>query len=177
MDAFSSTLLEEGKRFLEKAAAPETEVAAIAFRHSSLLLGFSALEAHMNAIADELSIRPGLTILDMSILQEREYSLDNGVFTLTNKLKMYRLEDRLSFLFGRFSTGGVPTGSSWWSDLKYGLDLRNRLVHPKTDLQLAQRDVERALEAIVECLNALYFAVFGRAHPSYNRRLDSALHF
>jgi hypothetical protein len=177
MDTFSMTLLEEGKRFLEKATDSKDDEAAVSYFHAALLLGFSALEAHMNAIADELLLRQGLDILDRSILQEKDFALEDGTFDLTNRLKMYRLEDRLSFLFARFSTAGAPSGSAWWADLKFGMDLRNRLVHPKTDLKLTESDVAKALLAIVECLNALFIAVFGKAHPSYNRRLSSSMHF
>ena len=177
IDAFSLLLLEQGKRFLEKAKSANDEESASAFCHASLLLGFSALEAHINSVADELLLREGLELHELSILKERETALEDGKFTLTNRLKIYRLEDRLLFIFARFSSDPSPIKSSWWGDLKNGIDIRNRLVHPKQHLKLTHVETSKALFAIIECLNALFKAVFKKPHPSYNRMLDSNMSF
>ncbi|MGO1385413.1 MAG: hypothetical protein ACTHWA_10210 [Arachnia sp.] len=65
VDAFSLELLEEAKRFMEKASeskAPEP------YLHAAMLLAFSALESHMNGLAEELLLRQGLDLMDQSIL-------------------------------------------------------------------------------------------------------------
>lgn len=131
----------------------------------------------MNALADELGMREGLDTLEKSILQEKDFILRKGAFELKKELKMYRLEDRLLFLFARFSNGVEPTTHIWWGELKGGMDLRNRLVHPKDPLQLTPAETAKAMTAIIECLNALFMAIFKRPHPSYNRKLDSMLTF
>ena len=177
IDDFSILLLEQSKRFLEKASVTTDPDSISAFCHASLLLGFSSLEAHMNALSDDLILRPNLGILEQSILKEREFVQDKGRFKLTNKLKMYRLEDRLMFMFANFSTGAIPKSLPWWSVLQEGIDLRNRLVHPKENMQLKHVDVARVVEAIVACLDALYKALFGKPHPLYKRGLDSKLAF
>lgn len=180
IDKLSTQLFEEAKRFLEHADAKNIGIAAKdAFAHAALLLAFSSLEAHLNAIAEELSVRPNLGVLDKSILMERQFVLEKGRFQVTKGLKMYRLEDRLSYIFANFSLSGSqsPATSSWWPKLKAGIDLRNQLVHPKASLQLDTKVVAVALTAILDCLNALYQAVFGRPFPPHKRALQSVLTF
>lgn len=179
-DRLSSNLFEEAKRFLEKATNASGDLAARgAYAHAALLLGFSSLEAHVNAVAEELAERPHLGVLDISILTERDYALDSGLFQATQKLKMYRLEDRLLYIFANFSVLGspAPTSALWWPKLKAGTDLRNQLVHPKANVAVEPAQVECALLAILECLNSLYLAVFSRPFPPHKRGLQSVLSF
>lgn len=116
-------------------------------------------------------------MLDKSILLERDVALDGGDFVLLDKLKMFRVEDRIAYIFSKFAKGGFPNKEPWWSDLKSGLDARNRLVHPKAAVVVDAKATSRFLTAILECLNALYKGVFKRQHPAYKRGLDSKLHF
>lgn len=180
IDQLSTNLLEESKRFLEKATAENSDTPAnSAYIHAALLLGFSSLEAHLNAVAEELAMRSGLGPLDRSILTERDYTLENGRFEISSKLKMYRLEDRLSYIFANFSVSNSPSLSnrSWWPKLKAGMDLRNRLVHPKQQVQLDIDKTSSALQSILDCLNDLYQEIYMRPFPSYNKNLHSILTF
>ena len=55
IDSFAIQLLEESKRFAEKCRLTTLDLeASCAFRHAALLLVFCALEAHVNAIAEEV---------------------------------------------------------------------------------------------------------------------------
>lgn len=180
IDRLSNDLLEEAKRFLEKAmlaSAGSTDRGAYA--HAALLLCFSALEAYLNAVADELAARPNLGVLDRSILTERDFTLDDGRFQVTQRFKMYRLEDRLLYIVANFSPSGSqsPTTSPWWQKLKAGIDLRNQLVHPKAKVQVDPAAVANALTAILECLDTVYQAVFLRPFPPSKRGLQSVLSF
>lgn len=180
IDKLSTQLFEEAKRFLEIAVATNSgDAATDAYAHAALLLGFSSLEAHLNAIAEELAMRPNLGVLDTSILTEREFSLDKGQFQMSQRLKMYRLEDRLTYILANFSLSGpqFPTASLWWPKLKAGIDLRNQLVHPKASVQVDTTAVTMALTAILDCLNALYQGVYARPFPPHKRRLQSVLEF
>jgi hypothetical protein len=177
IDEFSSTLFEQAKRFLEKAEEESAEEAKSAFCNAALLLGFSSLEAHINAMADELTLRPNLGILEQSILSESEYKLKGGKFELTGKLKMYRLEDRIQFIIANFSTANPPTAETWWSSLTESIGLRNQLVHPKSGLNITKVQVASCLSAILACLDHLYISVFKKRYPSRNRGLNSHLSF
>lgn len=180
IDQLSTKLLEEAKQFLEKAVAEKGDVSARdAYTHAALLLGFSSLESHLNAVAEELAMRPNLGILDQSILTERDFSLDDGCFQISSRLKIYRLEDRLFYILATFSLSGVqsPSTTPWWPKLKTGIDLRNQLVHPKKAVQVDIPAVSAALTAILDCLNHLYQGVYSRPFPSFKRGLQSILTF
>lgn len=179
-DKLSSQLLEEAKRFLEKAESETKDSPAReAYAHAALLLSFSSLESHINAVADELTLRPNLGVLDYSILTERDFQLDKGVFKVTERLKIYRLEDRLTYILANFSTSdpfaaGKP---SWWPGLSAGINLRNKLVHPKEHMKVGTEVVAAAIQSILECLNALYVSIYGRTLPGVKRELHSTLDF
>lgn len=180
IDQLSTQLFEEAKRFLEIATAVNGDSAAKdAYAHAALLLGFSSLEAHLNAVAEELAIRPNLGVLDRSILTEREFALDKGRFQINQRLKMYRLEDRLSHILANFSLSAPqsPITSLWWANLKAGIDLRNHLVHPKAGVRVDTSEVATALKAILDCLNALYQGVYARPFPPHKRGLQSVFTF
>ncbi len=103
IDTFATQLLEEAKAFLEKAKSTSGVAAKQAYLHAALNLGFSALEAHINAIAEDFLTLDDLSPHERSLLAERKVELDNGQYRLTDQLQMYRLEDRLLFLCTRFS--------------------------------------------------------------------------
>ena len=177
IDDFAVLLFEEAKRFFEKARDSNEPEGKEANLHTALLLGVCALEAHINAIAEELLLRKDLSILDRSLLSERDYGLDKGVFELSNRLRMYRLEDRLQFIFKRFTKASSPTTTQWWSGIKAAIDLRNGLTHPKTPVTVTQLSVQKSLEAILACLNDLYKALYKKGYPGYARGMDSKLSF
>lgn len=174
-DAFSIRLLDEAKRFLEK-GAESTGDAQAAYLHAALIVGFSALESHVNGIADELSGRPHTDLLAKSILQEKPVQLIKGEWRLGTKDKYFRLEDRISFLLHR-SPEADDASFPWWSDLMSGMKARNSVVHPRDAVNLSCPDVQRYLGAIVSSLNDIYMGVFGKGHPSFNRGLQSTMTF
>jgi hypothetical protein len=171
-DAFSGELLEEAKRFLELAAR---EKGRGAYLHAAILLGFSALEAHVNGIADEVVGWPGTEVHERGLLSEKTVIISDGSWKLGNS-QYYRLEDRLAYLFRKHS-GAKLSSFSWWSELKSGMATRNSIVHPRGEVKLGVKDVERSLNSIIEALNDLYLAVFKKAHPAHGRGLDSTLSF
>jgi hypothetical protein len=174
-DAFSVLLLDEAKRFLEK-GVEGTGSEQDAYLHAALIVGFSALESHVNGIADELSARPHTDLLTKSILKEKPVQLTKGEWTLGTKDQYFRLEERISFLLHSCSKKDAGT-YAWWSDLVSGIKARNALVHPRDAVQLTSSDVQRYLNAIIQALNDMYLGVFGKGHPSFNRGLQSTMTF
>lgn len=175
-DEFSRQLLEEAKRFLEKAKGT-SDPGQSAYLHAALTLGVCALEAHVNSVCDDFLTRNDLSVLDRSILSERNHELLGGEFKITDRLKMFRLEDRIEFLFRRFSTTPLDKQSSWWGQLQATFSTRNNLSHPKLVFTLTCPSVERALQSLVDALDALYQAVYKRSFPPQPRGLDSTLDF
>jgi hypothetical protein len=175
IDEFASSLLEESKRFLEKAQAASDDDAERAYLHASLMLAFCSLEAHVNAVADEISGRSGISVHDCGILLERDVFLEKGQFTLGKGRKISRLEDRILVLH-RLGLKPDPTGY-WVSALGGATDLRNKLTHPKTVPSITIAATIKALEAVIDTIDALYRAVYNKEFPAASRRLQSKLSF
>lgn len=177
IDEFASGLFEEAKRHLEKAGTEDSDAGKRAFCHAALLLGISSLEAHVNSLCSELALRSSLSVSEKSLLLEREYRFNKGRFELTDKLRIYRLADRIQFIFVRFTKKGAVPTASWWSGLKQAIELRNEIVHPKIASELTEPDVRRALTAVLDCLNEMYLGVFKKRYPAHGRGLTSELQF
>jgi hypothetical protein len=138
--------------------------------------GFCSLEAHINAIAEDFIHRPELFAHERGILLENEVRLDGGNFVLGG-LRMYRMEDRLSFLHTRFSGAPIDKSKSWWAELASAIDLRNKLSHPKQAQAITTMSVERALKSIIDSIDALYLAIYKRKFPAAPMGVQSRMDF
>jgi hypothetical protein len=177
IDQFASSLLDEAKRFLEKAKDAQGSNAEAPNLHAALMLAFCSLEAHVNAVADEFSSRPELSVHERGVLIERDVQLHDGVFRLTDNLRIWRLEDRILLLHQKFSTTGLSTAAEWRSKLSTASDLRNKLTHPKMFPLLTFKAVALAVEAVIDAINSLYIALYSRPLPAANLGLSSTLDF
>lgn len=178
-DTFAGTLLEEAKRFLEKATEAAGDSAAqTAYLHAALNLGFASAEAHMNAVAEEVASHSEFSAPhDQGVLLEKEVRLEEGRFRLKGS-RFYPLEDRITFLHVRIKGKLPDKQSQWWSDLKTAISLRNKLTHPKSnapDVNIA--NVTAALSAVIAAVNAIYKAVYSKPFPLAARGLQSKLTF
>lgn len=174
-DEFASSLLEEAKRFLERAEETKGEQGEMPYLHAALMLAFCSLEAHVNAVADEIAVRDGIAPNDMSVLQEREIRLKDGEFVLDQRLKIYRLEDRLLVLH---RLGVRPDiNGDWRGPLSAAMDLRNKLTHPKAVPSITAGAVKKAIQAVIDTIDALYQAVYRKRFPAAKRQLQSTLDF
>lgn len=176
-DNFCSDLLEESKRFLEKAKTEKNINGIKAFQHSCLLLGFCSLEAFVNGISEEMCLSPKFPIHLKAILLEKEYRLEKGRFILSNSLKMTRLTDRIEVLYRRYKRMELTDSETWWSTIKYGIDLRNKITHPKEEFKITNEILENILQAILDCLTSLYRAVYKGKFPKANLQLNSKFDF
>ncbi len=174
-DKFSSELLEEARYFYQKGIKSTYASEKKACLHASLLLCYAAFESHINAIAKEFCGRSEFSILEQSILQEKQYKFNNGAFELTKTLKMYRLIERVEFIYHRLSGKCVDKSCPWWSELKQGIKLRNELTHPDDEIQIDEHAVKQSLEGALNALNEIYLAIYKRGYPSMGRGLESEL--
>jgi hypothetical protein len=179
IDDFANDLLEEAKRFLEKAEDRAADVTSQkANLHAALMLAFCSLEAHVSAIGDDFTNVSGLSVHERAILAEREVRLKDGQFELQNNiLKMVRLEDRIQFLHAKFS--GVPLDRTqvWWGQLVSAMGVRNELTHPKSIPNVTLAAVREAVLAIIRCVDALYQAIYKRPFLTAALGLSSKLSF
>lgn len=154
------------------------DAARTAFLHASLILGFCAFEAHINAVAEEMLLRPELTAHERGLLSERKVNLTRGRFELFDGLQMVRIEDRLQFLWTRFSSDkAFDTNDVSWGQFKSGLELRNGLTHPKNAMQLDIERVKRTLIALITLIDTLYRRVYKKPFPMMGKGLNSTLNF
>jgi hypothetical protein len=176
IDDFATTLLEEAKRLLEKAGDAKDEVGRDAYLHASLMLAFCSLEAHVNAIAEEFSDRPEISVHSKGVLLEREVKLEDGEFVLAG-FRMSRLEDRILLLMRHFTGKLFDKSVPWWGQLKAATTIRNELTHPKQAQPITSQNVRDALVGIIALLDALYRAIYKKSFPAANRGLHSRLAF
>jgi len=177
IDRFASLLFEEAKRFYELSLSHDTEDGKTAYLHAALSIGVSSLEAHINAIAEELLLRKNLSILDRSILMEADFALRNGEHVITNGLKIYRTLERYEFIYNRFGRVKLNKDLAWWSKLKSALEARNNLIHPKDELNITQSVVESGLDGIIIALDSIYFSLYKKKFPAARRKLHSKMVF
>lgn len=177
-DNFSAQLWEEAKRFYEKAKESADIHAITAFNHSSILIGMSALEAYINGICEELVTYPDIPLHEKSLLKEREIEFSSGEFSLSEKLQIYRLTDRIEFLYFKFS-GTKLNGATqqWYADLKNSIKLRNGLVHPKEEVRVTEGNTKLLLESVNACLEVLSKCVYKKSFPFVSLGLQSKLTF
>lgn len=164
-EAYSNELLQSAKRFLEEAKAEEGNVDEQRLLRSALTHSFFFLEAQLNYLAAHFATSSEFSVVEQSLLSERDLALEKGRFVLTNKTKFYRLEDRIEFLLARFTTDLERSKSTWFSDLKASIKVRNRLVHPKEAHSISEKEVQQAILAVLGCLSAMYSAIFGKPFP------------
>lgn len=176
-DLFCSELLEESKRFLEKAKEEKPEANKKAYQHACLLLSICALEAYINGISEEITLAANFPMHIKGILLEKEIRLDKGEFVLTESLKMSRLTEKIELLYKRYSRKDLTDDYDWWQTIKHGIDFRNKLTHPKQELKLTDEFLEKNLKAILDCLTTIYKSVYKRTFPKSNYSLISKLNF
>ena len=177
IDSLAQAMLEQAKRFLEKAKESGDAEGKAAFLNASLLLCFASFEAHVNAIVDDFSERQEFSTHERAVLLEKEVKLKDGAFELARAIKMYRLDDRIQFLCRRFSGSPLDTRAPWWGQFQTASKLRNGLTHPKENVVLNESMVSEALSAAVAGLGVIYQAVYKGKFPAEGRGLDSKLNF
>jgi hypothetical protein len=178
IDLFASQLLEEARRFFEKAGEATDAPGKDANLHAALMLSFCALEAHINAMGEEVATSFDLPVHGKGVLLEKEVKLENGEFRMTQYLRMAKLEDRIEFLHVSVAAKEIDRSSaSWRGQLSAAINLRNKLTHAKEVPAISEMDVQRAIEAIIATLDALFHALYNSGLPSANRGIRSRLTF
>ena len=90
---------------------------------------------------------------------------------------MCRLEDRICFLYRRFTGKPLDRTQNWWSSLKSGISIRNSIMHPREMVEITDKLVKDVLAAIIESIDVLYRAVYGRGFQASGKGLNSSITF
>lgn len=176
-DEFAVDLFEEATRFFEKANESKSDEEKKAYLHASILLGMSSLEAFLNAIAEELLVRPDLPLQEQAILAEKDIKFNKGKFELGNQLKIYRVIDRIEFIYCKFSGKSITNADLWHQNIKQSISLRNSLIHPKNLVAINEKQAENVLKSILDTVNQLYLSIYRKGLPIYLKGLQSKLSF
>jgi len=172
-DNFCFELLEQAKQFREKAKKEKNPFGIKAYRHACLLITICSLEAYINGISEELTLAHGFPIHVKGVLLEKKVRLNKGVFEITNNLMMSRLTEKIEILYKRYCKKNLTDSETWWPILQNGIDLRNKLTHPKEKVELTDEFLEKLLLSIIECLSTLYKGVYKTSFPKHNLGLCS----
>lgn len=166
-ESYSNELLTTSKQFLEDAKASAQDIEKQRMLRAALTHNFFFLEAQLNYLASHFADSPEFSIVERSLLTERDIAIEKGVFVLTDKPRFFRLEERIEFLLARFSSNLTTAKGTWFSDLKVSIKVRNRLVHPKEAHTVRVEEVEKAILAALDCISAMYKAIFGKKFPPH----------
>lgn len=173
-DEFAEDLMEDAKRFYELGRDESNNTAKQAYLRASLLLSVSSLEAFINGVVDDFIDRRGFfDINQIAFLTERNIELVSGQFEIRNRLNMKRLTQRIEIIFAKFDSSKLDKTDIWWSDLKSGIKLRNKLVHPKEKTNLNDKQLLNLISAVLECVNNIFLAVYNRKYPAIARGVNS----
>jgi hypothetical protein len=165
---YSKELFEAAKMYLRSAVEMDKGSEQQAALRSSLFHGYCFLEAQINYISEHFKNSHDFSVLEKSILLEKDFTLKVGKFSITNKDKFYRLDDRIEFLISKFSNEIATVKGEWFSRLQASTHLRNNLVHPKLVHNLSENDVQIALNSILEFMKVLHETIFKKKYPYAN---------
>jgi len=179
IDLFANQLLEEARRFFEKAREATDTPTKDANLHAALMLSFCSLEAHINAMGEEFASSFNVSVHGKGVLLEKDVKLENGEFKMTQALRMSKLEDRIEFLHMGVAAKEIDRSSAnWRGQLSSAINFRNKLTHARREVPaISETDVQRAIEAIIATLDALFHALYNTGLPSANRGTRSRLTF
>jgi hypothetical protein len=178
-DKYCISLLEESKRFLEKFLDKSVSTEGkLAFSHSCLLLSVCSLESFINGIVDELLLQKDtFNMIEKAFLLEKKLNLKKGTFEMTDELKMSRLIEKIEILYKKFNPRKNIVHEKWYDNLKFGINLRNQLVHPKASLKITETQLKQLLLSIIDCLDSLFYSIYKIHFPRSNRGLISKMDF
>lgn len=170
---YTKELMESAKGFAEQGRVATDPRAEQAYLRAALFQAISFLEGHINDVAEQFRHTSMFTIHQKGILLEREVTLRNGAFRLSNKTKYQRILDRIDMLI--LTGGGTQAKeTSWHSPLCHALKLRNELVHPREIKRLKYKEVIESLKAVLDCVDAVFKAIFKKGLPYAGKSMDSS---
>lgn len=176
-DQYSLILLEQAKRFLEKAKEEKTEEGKTAYRIASLFISCCSLEAFINGVISDFERWDRFSVHERALLLEKNVRFDNGEYVISDQLQMTRLKDRIELLLHKFNCRLNYKQSKWWSLLLQTIDLRNSISHPKEVKQLNDKQIEDALESIIEGIDFIFRVIYKKGFPLKNKGISSELSF
>ena len=135
---------------------------------------FSCLEGMLTHVFEHFVESTAFDIFEQSVMQEKSIRFVCGRPSLTDQ-RFHSIEDRLQFLFWRFSGREFDKNKTWWPHFSSAVGFRNEIMHPKAPSATTVDDAERSLSAIVSAIDDLMMVVFRKRWPKAKRGLTSSL--
>ncbi|MGV2114246.1 hypothetical protein ACQZ46_23650 [Agrobacterium salinitolerans] len=135
------------------------------FLEAAVIFAFSCLEGMLTDVFEHFAGNAtNFDIFEQSIMNEKAVKVQRGRPVLAEQ-RFQSIEDRLQYLFWKFSGEEFDTNKSWWPFFAEAVRLRNGLMHPKQSSAIETADAERALTAVLDAVNDLIETVFGKPWP------------
>jgi hypothetical protein len=160
----SNRRFEFAKSLLDKARQVSDRELQRSFSEMAIAASFSCLEGMLTHIFDHFKEDRNFDIFEQSIMQEKVVKLARGQPCLGDQ-RFQSIDDRVQFLFWKFSGEEFDKGRQWWSEFANAVHLRNCIMHPKDKSEISAQDAERAIVAVIAALDDLMFTVFSRRWP------------
>ncbi|MFC3632027.1 hypothetical protein ACFOM8_21645 [Paracoccus angustae] len=160
---FSKALLERART----AGDPDLEKS---FAEMAVAAAFSCLEGMLTHIFEHFIESRNFDVFEQSIMQEKSVKLIRGQPCLAEQ-RFHSIDDRLMFLFWKFSGVQFDKGKAWWPPFAGAVGIRNGIMHPKEEARITAQDAEKSVSAIVDALDDLMLTVFGKRWPKANKGL------
>src|SRR5208283_4116733 len=113
VDDYAFDLLNKAKRFYEKGKQATDDIAISSFFQASIIFSIMFLETTVFSISEELCMRKDLSLLEKALLLEKTIVFDKGMYSLSDKLKMSKLTDKIEFLLIRFNSKFDKSKLTW----------------------------------------------------------------
>ncbi|MER8802251.1 hypothetical protein [Mesorhizobium sp. M0998] len=140
----------------------------------SFALAFSFLEGTLAYVFNHFAETKQFDVFERSVMTETDIKIVKGEPTIRGA-KYRSIDERLHFLFWRFSHKQFDTNQAWWPLLSGAITARNQIMHPKVGVELTVTDAENCLMAIMNATNALFLTVFGKPWPKAKKGLHSSV--
>ena len=138
------------------------------FAEMAVAAAFSCLEGVLTHVFDHFTKRNEFDIFEHSIMQEKSVKLLHGKPSLGEQ-RFHSIEDRVQFLFWRFTGQEFDKNKTWWPDFANAVSVRDSSMHPKKKAEITPQDAERAMLAIVAPLDDLMRTVFKKRWPKASK--------
>lgn len=167
--------LEDSYYFMKKASKQKDLSEARRYYRVSVFCAMSAIEAFVNYVGDAFAQSGSLEPFEIALLTDRQFALKGGKFDVLDKMEYHRLEDKLRFLFCKFTPNFEFEKIPSWSRLIEFKRFRDSLTHPRQDedetkLEEYKTKTVKGISSVIEIMNHLCKGVFNK--PLRKKLLD-----
>jgi hypothetical protein len=174
LDADANRRFEFSKALLARATLTATDDERRSFSEAAITQAFSCLEGMISHIFEHFAGDKTFGIFEQAMMSEAAIKVVHGQ-PILGRQQFRSIEERLQFLFWRFSHVEFDTAKPWWASFSEAVTVRNGIMHPKTESAVDVADAERALQAIIAAIDDLMQTVFNKPWPKAKKGLTPSL--